>query len=67
MTVLFSFRSGNSGNYKGNFKVSELMLKKSEAGGNTVKKNLAANLESPFSMKIRVRSMSGLRVIRLGC
>ena len=42
------------------------MLKKSGAGEKAVKRNLAPNLGSPFSMNIRMRSMAGFKVIFLG-
>ena len=63
---MFLFQEGNSGKDKGYVQVSGSMLKKSEAGENTIKKNLTADLGSAFSMKIRMRSMAGFKVIFLG-
>ena len=42
------------------------MLEKSGAGENTVKKNFAVDLGSAFSMKIRMRSSVGFKLIFLG-
>jgi len=61
-----SFQEGCPGNDKGYVQVSGWMLKKSKAGENTIQKNLAGDLGSAFSMKIRVRSRVGFKVILLG-